>query len=465
MEKGDSDRAPPSASLQALLEEDDDSSSSAATAATADDDHFAAAQPPMPPPPPPTTSSDLTATAASLETTVVARVERALPLLDITSEVRPRFPPKQSLNLEAPALAALFSKALFGLVVTLNELFVVLVDVGERVGNVSGGGSKVEGEEEEEEEDRDEDEDEDEDEGDGNCDGRIELVGRLVGVGVNDGEEEDELTVPDHYRGMVEVETRVFLAVDDVATDTLSLANNVSKAAAPPPKDIVDVTTGDDEWFPVKKKLLRPCIALTSAVMSGSGVHEHAEAKARVEADCCTFDRVLLYLEATARGQAFDFDPEYLEDMTKAAEELKLQGLVDLCNQKRGAFDSRVRKEPITFDEVLQRNAAGEMLLTMDGMVLDVTRWLDEHPGGSTIIPEQALNMDSTVFFEIYHASRQSFLYVKEFYVGELRAEDRARVPRPGGDASPAFVDTLRTFTSWRLRLDDAAEQRAMKSF
>ena len=37
--------------------------------------------------------------------------------------------------------------------------------------------------------------------------------------------------------------------------------------------------------------------------------------------------------------------------------------------------------------------------------------------------------------------------------MGELRAEDRPTVPRPGGDASPAFVDTLRTFTSWRLKV------------
>lgn len=45
--------------------------------------------------------------------------------------------------------------------------------------------------------------------------------------------------------------------------------------------------------------------------------------------------------------------------------------------------------------------------------VLDITRWLSEHPGGSTIIPEQALNIDCSVFFEIYHASRISFMYLK----------------------------------------------------
>ena len=147
---------------------------------------------------------------------MVKRIERALPLLDLVMEVRPRFPHPTPLEFEAEAVSQLFSKALFGLVVTVNELFVVLVSTPEG--------------------------------GDGDVDSKLELVGRLVEVGVDDGgEEEDELTVPDHYRGVVEVETRVFLKVDDVAASQLSLSNVVSKAAAPPPKDIVDVTTGDDE--------------------------------------------------------------------------------------------------------------------------------------------------------------------------------------------------------------------------
>jgi hypothetical protein len=46
----------------------------------------------------------------------------------------------------------------------------------------------------------------------------------------------------------------------------------------------------------------------------------------------------------------------------------------------------------------------GETLLVLDGMVLDITRWLDEHPGGSSIIPEQALDVDCTAFFEARRA-------------------------------------------------------------
>jgi cytochrome b involved in lipid metabolism len=34
-------------------------------------------------------------------------------------------------------------------------------------------------------------------------------------------------------------------------------------------------------------------------------------------------------------------------------------------------------------------------------MVLDVGRWLPEHPGGATIIPRQSLDCDCARFFEV----------------------------------------------------------------
>ena len=62
--------------------------------------------------------TDTSKTVASLETTVVQRKERALPLQDMVLEVRPRFSPSATLEFEAGALGQLFSKALFGLIVT-----------------------------------------------------------------------------------------------------------------------------------------------------------------------------------------------------------------------------------------------------------------------------------------------------------------------------------------------------------
>lgn len=44
--------------------------------------------------------------------------------------------------------------------------------------------------------------------------------------------------------------------------------------------------------------------------------------------------------------------------------------------------------------------------IVVDGMVLDVKRWLPEHPGGDRIIPAQSLNAEAARHFELYHSSK-----------------------------------------------------------
>jgi hypothetical protein len=73
----------------------------------------------------------------------------------------------------------------------------------------------------------------------------------------------------------------------------------------------------------------------------------------------------------------------------------------------------------------------------------------------------------------MYHASRESFLYLQEFYIGELLPSERAHVPL-GGSQPPSedFMQQLREFTqAWRERMlqraaqEDAAGGRSFKSF
>ena len=59
------------------------------------------------------------------------------------------------------------------------------------------------------------------------------------------------------------------------------------------------------------------------------------------------------------------------------------QSLADRCAQKQGAFAARIRE--YEYREVVAANAEGERLIIIDGMVLDVKRWLPEHPGGSKV--------------------------------------------------------------------------------
>lgn len=76
-------------------------------------------------------------------------------------------------------------------------------------------------------------------------------------------------------------------------------------------------------------------------------------------------------------------------------------------------------------------------------------RWLPEHPGGDRIIPAQSLDAEAARHFELYHSSRESFLYLKHFYVGEVRSEDRPKVPLVRGEAraSDEFLAQLREYT------------------
>jgi len=140
-----------------------------------------------------------------------------------------------------------------------------------------------------------------------------------------------------------------------------------------------------------------------------------------------------------------------------------------------GDFEKRLRT--YRWAEVEAHNARGGCWVVMDGMVCDVERWLPEHPGGETIIPQQARGVDSTVWFELYHASRESFAFIKEFYIGEILAEDRAKVPRvhdatglanASGEASDDFMQQLRGHCDpFRIDASKPAgdDTKAFKSF
>lgn len=64
---------------------------------------------------------------------------------------------------------------------------------------------------------------------------------------------------------------------------------------------------------------------------------------------------------------------------------------------------------------------------------------------------------------QVYHASRESFLYLKQFYMGEIKPEDREHVPCHALP-SEEFLDQLHEYTiPFRSRLTGQA--KAFKSF
>ncbi|OQS03383.1 hypothetical protein THRCLA_04318 [Thraustotheca clavata] len=284
---------------------------------------------------------------------------------------------------------------------------------------------------------------------------------RIVAMEADDPNE-TEFTMPNIFRSKVTTCTTIELIKENPDDTLYGLSEESTKKtkAITAKGTVVDVWTSDDEVFPVKKKLLWPCIKLTSAVMAGFGVHKDNESVIHVDVDCCTFDRVLLYLEHSVLypNQEFQFDPNVTDVLLQAAITIGCQGLEDLCKMRLGEFQSRVRKQAIPYSLVVEKNnVAKETWLIMDGMVFDITRWLPEHPGGSSIIPTEALNIDCVGMFEIYHASKASFRYLKQFYIGEIDEKERelipngytnSRIPLP----SSGFMEELAQYTKWRIK-------------
>mmetsp|Transcript_40451 Transcript_40451/g.47333 ORF Transcript_40451/g.47333 Transcript_40451/m.47333 type:complete len:640 (-) Transcript_40451:140-2059(-) len=330
------------------------------------------------------------------------------------------------------------------------------------------------------------------------------LTCRIVGVQVatdptvHPGDEElaGNAAMEEPWRGRVTINTSFCISAADhnfVPSSSLVLrVRDESKLEEfKLPDDIIHVTTSDDEWYPVKRQLLAPCLKLTKYVQSGRGKYAYVEMlpesqrsedapiddgrpHCRIDIDCCTFDRVILFILSLLYPNEKSFlpGPSEMNDLAHAADVLALQPLADLCSQKSANFDSRVRKDDyFRLAEIQKRNnQKSELILILDGMVLDVTRWLDEHPGGPSIIPAQALNMDCTVFFEMYHVSRQSFLYLESFYIGELDPNDFRILQEnhcDGVSASEGFLEELRSYTKeWRINVQKLeGNDRVFKSF
>ena len=264
------------------------------------------------------------------------------------------------------------------------------------------------------------------------------------------------------YRGRITPNTIVHL--HPIQRSVPFTVHNPPRPRPPPGQHpcILRVLTNDGEEFPVHRFALRPCIALTKYVRN-----EEVKSVA-VDVDTLTFDRVLMFLQHQARCQGgeeksaneLNFGIHLIPALQHAAEKLGVGSLKTWCEGKIGS--STAKRRWWTFEEIQHRNTNNkECFLIMDGMVFDVTAWLHEHPGGATIIPRQALNIDSSRFFELYHASRESFMYLKEFYVGEVMEYESSGVPKPSVPPSDDFMGQLHEWTrSFRL-----TTERAFKSF
>ncbi|XP_075795898.1 cytochrome b5 type B [Pelodiscus sinensis] len=77
-----------------------------------------------------------------------------------------------------------------------------------------------------------------------------------------------------------------------------------------------------------------------------------------------------------------------------------------------------------TLAEVAQRNSSREAWLVIHGRVYDVSRFLDEHPGGEEVLLEQA-GRDATESFEDVGHSTDAREMLSQYLIGEVHPCDR----------------------------------------
>jgi cytochrome b involved in lipid metabolism len=102
--------------------------------------------------------------------------------------------------------------------------------------------------------------------------------------------------------------------------------------------------------------------------------------------------------------------------------------------------------------EVEKHKDKNSTWLVIHDNVYDVTKFLEEHPGGEEVLLEQA-GKDATEHFEDVGHSTDARTMMKDYLVGELNDEDKTNsqdggAKRMGGDAEP---DEQSSWKTWMI--------------
>ncbi|XP_054552921.1 cytochrome b5 type B isoform X1 [Talpa occidentalis] len=82
-------------------------------------------------------------------------------------------------------------------------------------------------------------------------------------------------------------------------------------------------------------------------------------------------------------------------------------------------------EKPVTYyrlEEVAKRNSPENIWLVIHGRVYDITRFLNEHPGGEEVLLEQAGADASESFEDVGHSSDAREM-LKQYYIGDVHPD------------------------------------------
>lgn len=86
----------------------------------------------------------------------------------------------------------------------------------------------------------------------------------------------------------------------------------------------------------------------------------------------------------------------------------------------------------INAEEVSTHNTRDDLWIILEGKVYDITKYLDEHPGGEEVILDVAGDDGTEAFNDIGH-SEEAMDLLKGLYVGELLGGVKPKSKSSGG--------------------------------
>ncbi|XP_006913799.1 cytochrome b5 isoform X2 [Pteropus alecto] len=97
-----------------------------------------------------------------------------------------------------------------------------------------------------------------------------------------------------------------------------------------------------------------------------------------------------------------------------------------------------------TLEEIRKHNHSKSTWVILHQKVYDLTKFLEEHPGGEEVLREQA-GGDATEDFEDVGHSSDAREMSKTFIIGELHPDDRKKITKP----SEILLTTVDSNSSW----------------
>ncbi|XP_016331100.1 cytochrome b5 type B [Sinocyclocheilus anshuiensis] len=101
-----------------------------------------------------------------------------------------------------------------------------------------------------------------------------------------------------------------------------------------------------------------------------------------------------------------------------------------------------------TREEVQIHNMSKDTWLIIHDKVYDITRFMEEHPGGEEVLLEQA-GADATESFEDVGHSTDAREMLQQYYIGELHMDDREKVSKK--EVYITTSEDARSWTTWLI--------------